>query len=245
MIRVLCPVPDPPSNKLRLAGDRFHYLTRVLRLGTGDSLQVFDGKSRTFAARILFVGTSELELELTAEQLAPQTRPIILLQGLPKGEKLDWILQKGTELGMTTFAAVAMQHCVAKLRPSQIEERRRRWQKIAEEAARQSGRSDVPVILPYRPLSDAVAALSLGTRLFVLNKQERSKRLGQALGSLEDPQQPIALLAGPEGGIDPSEMEWVLRAGGVSVGLGSRILRTETASLAALAVILHLEGDLG
>jgi 16S rRNA (uracil1498-N3)-methyltransferase len=245
MIRVFCPVPDPPPDKLWLDGERFHYLTRVLRLQAGDSLEVFDGKGRTFAARIRSVGPSALELELGLERFAPQTRPIVLLQGLPKGEKLDWILQKGTELGMTSFAAVAMQHSVAKLRPSQIEERRERWQKIAEEAARQSGRADVPLILPYQPLSEAIAGLPPGARLLILNEREHNMRLGQALGSSVGPRSPIALLAGPEGGIHPTEMELALRAGGISVGLGSRILRTETASLAALAVILHVNGDLG
>lgn len=244
MIRVFCPVPDSPPDKLWLDGERFHYLTRVLRLRAGDSLQVFDGKGRTFAAQIRSVGTSALELQIALEGIAPQTRPILLLQGLPKGEKLDWILQKGTELGMTSFAAVAMQHCVAKLRPPQIEERRERWQKIAEEAARQCGRADVPLILPYRPLSDAIAGLPPGTRLLILNEREQNMRLRQALSSA-DPRQPIALLAGPEGGIHPAEMELAQRGGGISVGLGSRILRTETASLAALAVILHVNGDLG
>src|SRR5258708_5486817 len=126
MIRVLCPVPDSPPDKLRVDGERFHYLTRVLRLQAGDSLQVFDGKGRTFAARIRSVGPSALELELALEHLAPQTRPIVLLQGLPKGEKLDWILQKGTELGMTSFAAVARGKCGATHCPSQSGERRQK-----------------------------------------------------------------------------------------------------------------------
>jgi 16S rRNA (uracil1498-N3)-methyltransferase len=245
MIRVFYPVPDSSPDKLSLDGERFHYLTRVLRLQAGDSLQVFDGKGRTFGARIRSVGPSALELQLALEHLSPQTRSIVLLQGLPKGEKLDWILQKATELGMTSFGAVAMQHCVAKLRPSQIEERRERWQKIAEEAARQCGRADVPLILPYQPLSDAIAGLPPATLLLILNEREQNMRLGQALASSADPRQPIALLAGPEGGIHPIEMELALRAGGISVGLGGRILRTETASLAALAVILHVNGDLG
>jgi 16S rRNA (uracil1498-N3)-methyltransferase len=245
MIRVFYPVPDSPPDNLRVDGERFHYLTRVLRLEAGDSLQVFDGKGRTFGARIRSVAPSAVELELALEHLSPQTRPIVLLQGLPKGEKLDWILQKGTELGMTSFAAVAMQYCVAKLRPSQTEERRERWQKIAEEAARQSGRSDVPLILPYQPLPGALARLQPGTRLLILNEREQNIRLGQALASLADPRQPLALLVGPEGGIHPIEMELALQAGGISVGLGTRILRTETASLAALAVILHVNGDLG
>src|SRR5260370_26844486 len=139
MIRVLCPVPDSPPDKLRVDGERFHSLTRVLRLQAGDSLQVFDGKGRTFAARIRSVGPSALELELALEHLAPQTRPIVLLQGLPKGEKLDWILQKGTELGLTSFAAGAMQECVDPTGPSHTAERCVRSGEIAQAGARPRG----------------------------------------------------------------------------------------------------------
>jgi len=245
MIRVFHPIAEERPSKLRIQGERFHYLARVLRVGAGDSLQVFDGKGRTFAARVLSIGTDELELELAPAQTAARAPPVVLIQGMPKGEKLDWILQKGTELGVASIAPVAMRHCVAKLRPPQVEQRRQRWQRIAEEAARQCGRADVPRILPYQPLSDAIRRLPPGTRLLVLDERETSVRLGQGLASLGDTDAPLALIVGPEGGLHPSELRELLEAGGVSVSLGRRVLRTETASLAALAVILHVTGDLG
>ena len=245
MIRVFYPVPEERPEKLGIRGERFHYLARVLRLGAGDSLQVFDGKGRTFAAQVRSIGTDELELELAPARIAAQAPTIVLIQGLPKGEKLDWILQKATELGVASIAPVAMQHCVAKLRPSQVEHRHQRWQKIAEEAARQCGRADVPRILPYQPLSESIRHLSPGTRLFVLDEREPSVRLGQGLVSLGDADAPLALIVGPEGGVHPSELRELLESGGRSVSLGRRILRTETASLAALAVVLHVTGDLG
>ena len=208
-------------------------------------MQVFDGKGRTFAARVLSIGTDELELKLAPARIAAQAPPIVLIQGLPKGEKLDWIVQKGTELGVAGIAPVAMRHCVVKLRPPRAQHRHQRWQKIAEEAARQCGRADVPRILPYQPLSDAIRQLSPGTRLLVLDEREPIVRLAQGLASLGDAAVPLALVVGPEGGVDPSEVRELLEAGAVFVSLGRRILRTETAALAALAVVLHVTGDLG
>src|SRR5258707_8837884 len=154
MIRVFYPVPDSHPDKLSLDGERFHYLTRVLRLQAGDSLQVFDGKGRTFAARIRSVGPSALELQLALEHFSPQTRPIVLLQGLPKGEKLDWILQKGTELGMTSFAAVMLHKIVAQPCPAQTGGRGGKGQKIAEEGAPHKRRAEGPLLLPPPPPAD-------------------------------------------------------------------------------------------
>src|SRR5690606_34987193 len=111
--------------------------------------------------------------------------PLTLLQGLPKGDKLEWILQKGTELGITRFWPVATVRAVVKLDAGRGESKRVRWQKIVEEAARQCGRSDVPEVGLPQPLLQAVQALPPGTRVLVLDEEERARTLSQAVAESE------------------------------------------------------------
>jgi 16S rRNA (uracil1498-N3)-methyltransferase len=169
---------------------------------------------------------------------------LALVQGLPKGDKLEWVLQKGTELGATLFAPADTARAVVKLDEKRAAERVKRWTKIVEEAARQCGRADVPEVHPPRALLEAVASLPPGTRLLVLDEEERARPLGQAVASLPEGD-PLALVVGPEGGLDRGEVTALAEVGGVPVTLGRRVLRTETAALAALAVLQHLRGELG
>lgn len=243
MIRLFSPVPTPAPERLVLDGERFHYLVRVLRLAEGDALEVFDGEGRAFAARVERVDASMATLRLGEQVARAAAAPLALVQGLPKGDKLEWVLQKGTELGATAFAPAATARSVVKLEPKRAEERLRRWTKIVEEAARQCGRADVPRVHPPRPLVEAVEALPPGTRLLVLDEEERATPLGQALGVVGEA--PVALVVGPEGGLERAEVAALVARGGVPVTLGRRVLRTETAALAALAILQHLRGELG
>ena len=179
-----------------------------------------------------------LTLELSEPRPAPRAPPLTLLQGLPKGDKLELVLQKGTELGVAAFFPVVTARAVS--RPKDAEAKAQRWRKIVSEAARQCGRADVPEVAAPGPLADAVAALPKDTRLLVLDEEERALRLSDALTDA-----PLALVVGPEGGLSREEVAQLKAAGGVSVTLGPRVLRTETAALAALAVLLHRMGELG
>ena len=244
MIRALLVVPTPAPERLTVGGERFHHLAHVLRIAPGDTVEVFDGRGRAFVARVEQVGESSLELVLGEERSDEVGRAITILQGLPKGDKLEWIVEKATELGATAIVPVETARAVVKLDPARGEKKRERWQRIAEEAARQCRRSDVPAVLAPARLQDAVASLAEGTRVLVLDEEERAVRLGKVLAPL-GPEVPLALVIGPEGGLAREEVDALLRRGAVAVSLGKNILRTETAALAALSVVLHRDGRLG
>ena len=245
MVRLFAPVPAEAPAELTLGEERRHYLVHVLRLGEGDALEVFDGGGRAFDARVLAL--APLRLALGPARVAPAHRALSVLQGLPKGDKLEWVLQKGTELGAAGFYPVATRRSLVKLDAlgdKRAGSKTARWQKIAEEAARQCGRSDVPQVHPPQPLLEAARALPAGTQLLVLDEEERALPLGEAFRQLAL-RLPVALVVGPEGGLAREEVQALLALGARPVTLGRLVLRTETAALAALAVMAHLDGELG
>ncbi|MFZ5467801.1 MAG: 16S rRNA (uracil(1498)-N(3))-methyltransferase [Myxococcota bacterium] len=245
MVRLFLPVPEEVPAQLRVEGARWHYLARVLRVAKGDVLEVFDGRGRAFEAHIAAASEDHAQLALGSPRAAPPRRPLVLVQGLPKADKLERVLQHGTELGATSFAPVTTARSVVRLSDERAASRLSRWRRIAEEAARQCGRSDIPDVLPVRPLLEAVRALPAGTRILVLDEAARAVTLSQAFTSVRAEGAPVALVVGPEGGLDDEERQALASLGGVPVTLGARVLRTETASLAALALLLHLDGELG
>ena len=244
MVRLFIPLPAMPPAEVVLSGDRRHYLLHVLRLGEGAALEVFDGTGRAFDARVASIEPHQVRLALGPARSAPPRRPVSVLQGLPKGDKLEWVLQKGTELGAAAFYPVATARSVVKLEPRRAQERTARWAKIAEEAARQCRRADVPLVSPPRPLLEAAHALAPGTALLVLDEEESALPLSEAFRACA-PSTPVALVVGPEGGLAREEVTSLVALGARPVSLGTRILRTETAALAALAVMAFLDGDLG
>jgi 16S rRNA (uracil1498-N3)-methyltransferase len=239
MFRVRLEVPTPTPERLRVEGHGLHHL-RVARVVPGEAVEVFDGRGRAWAARLETVDERVAVLLLGEERSEATGRTVVLIQGLPKGDKLDWVLQKSTELGVTAVWPVVTARSVARPKPEALGARHARWFRIVEEAARQSGRADVPEVTALRPLEEAVAALPPGMRLLVLDEDERTGRLGAAAGK-----GPVALVVGPEGGLAREEVDALRAAGGVPVSLGPLVLRTETAGIAALAVIRHLDGMLG
>ncbi|MFP2910393.1 RsmE family RNA methyltransferase, partial [Pyxidicoccus sp. 3LFB2] len=155
MVRLFVPLPEPAPTDVELTGERRHYLLHVLRLGPGDALEVFDGQGRAFEARVASVGEEAVRVSLGTARVAPPRRAVGVLQGLPKGDKLELVLQKGTELGATAFYPVATARSVVKLEPKRAEERTARWTKIVEEASRQCRRDDVPRVETPRALLEA------------------------------------------------------------------------------------------
>ncbi|ADO69515.1 16S rRNA (uracil(1498)-N(3))-methyltransferase [Stigmatella aurantiaca] len=244
MVRLFVPLPEHPPTEVLLSGDRHHYLLHVLRLSEGASLEVFDGTGRAFEARVAAVDAREARLTLGAARSTPPRRALSVLQGLPKGDKLEWVLQKGTELGAAAFYPVDTARSVVKLEPKRAGERTLRWEKIVEEAARQCRRNDVPQVHPPAALLDRARALPPGTQLLVLDEEETAVPLGEAFRACA-PGAPVALVVGPEGGLTREEVAALRALGARGVTLGALILRTETAALAALAVMAHLEGELG
>ena len=239
MIRAF--VPDAREGALAVTGAVCHHLARVLRLRAGDAVELFDGRGHSFSARVVEVGAEAVRLEVGPGRAAPPSRPVAVVQGLPKADKLEWVLQKGTELGASAFFPVTTARSVVKLSgPGGAKQAR--WQRIVDEAARQCGRALVPRVEAPRALLEAARALAETHRLLVLDEEERGLGLAAAVA---DAPGPLALVVGPEGGLGRDEVAALAALGARPVTLGQRVLRTETAALAALAVVRHLDGELG
>jgi 16S rRNA (uracil1498-N3)-methyltransferase len=166
-----------------------------------------------------------------------------LAQALAKGEKLDLVVQKATELGVARIVPLAAERSVVRLDDDRAERRAGRLRRIAQEAARQCGRSDVPPVDAPRTLSGLGALLQAdpGRRGLLLDPEERTMRLAQAARGASH----LLIAVGPEGGFSPAERAQAVAAGFVPVALGRLVLRTETAGIAALAIVQHLAGELG
>ncbi|HEY4184628.1 MAG TPA: 16S rRNA (uracil(1498)-N(3))-methyltransferase [Polyangia bacterium] len=223
-----------------LEGEAHRYLARVLRLGAGDTVELFDGRGLEVTATIDRAGSHDMTLSLGERRqlVLPGTPPVTLLQGLPRGERMDLIVQKATELGAIKVVPVRTARSAAgqQAKPD-------RWEKIAREAARQCGRAELLDIAPLSSLGDAVAALTPGTARVVPWEEAPG---APPLRVLVPPQPTgVAVLIGPEGGLTAEEVALATGAGFRIATLGPRILRTETAAIAALAAIQSQVGGLG
>jgi 16S rRNA (uracil1498-N3)-methyltransferase len=228
-----------------VSDEDYRYLVRVLRLGVGAEVTLFDGRGGEADAVITRLGPRAVEMRVNERRQAerPAGPLLTLIQALARGEKLDLVVQKATELGVGRIIPVTTERAVPRLETMRATSRRIRWQKIAREAARQSGRADVPEVEPVTSLTNAVLAAPRDALKLLLWEEARNTRLRTALPA--KPPASIVVAVGPEGGFSADEVAGAKEAGFVAVGLGPRILRTETASLAALALIGYTLGDLG
>jgi len=238
-------IPEPLPEIVPVDEDRLHYLAHVLRLRVGDALEVFDGRGRAFEATVQGLEPGKAYLKLGAARAVPlsATRPVAIIQGLPKADKLEWVLQKGTELGAASFLLAETERTVVRLSDERGAGRLARWKKIVEEAARQCGRSDVPGVGAPRPLEACVQSLPPGTQVFILDEEERAVSLARALARAPA-NAPLALVVGPEGGLTREEVGALTTRGAIAVTLGPLKLRTETAALVALTVVRLHDGAL-
>lgn len=243
MARILLPPAAIVGDLATVTGPAFHHLARVLRLGVGASLQLFDGQGHRWPATIRELGTERAVLALGPPEEAPPAPELTLAQGLAKGDKLELVVQKATELGVSRVVPLALARSVVKLTPEKGEERAGRWRKIAEEAARQCGRADVPAVESPVTLPSFLAAAQFRGEAVALLHEGETTRL--SVWARAQAGRPLAIVVGPEGGLAPQELALAVAAGAAVVGLGPRVLRTETAGLAALAVLLHVAGELG
>jgi 16S rRNA (uracil1498-N3)-methyltransferase len=210
------------------------YLADVLRLAPGAGIEVFDGRGGRFAAEI---GPGFEWVTLGPREVAPAAAvEITLLVALAKGEKMDLVVQKATELGVGRVLPFEAERSVVRLEPSKGEERAGRWRRIAAEAARQCGRADVPEVAPPAALDRALAALAPGTRTFVFHPGG-GKLDGAAPAA-------VAAVVGPEGGLTDGEVRACEGAGAIRAALGPRVLRAETAAIVAVALLQARFGDL-
>ncbi|MFL5312479.1 MAG: 16S rRNA (uracil(1498)-N(3))-methyltransferase [Myxococcales bacterium] len=239
MHRLFVP-PEQIAELVRLDPAQSRHLELVLRLGPGEELEVFDGKGARWPARIESAGVLRLGPRADPQRGAAD---VWLAQSLAKGEKLDLVVQKATELGATRILPLAAERSVVRLDADRGERRAARLRRIAQEAARQCGRSDVPAVDAPCTVADLAGLLRADPerRGLLLDPEERALRLSQAARGASR----LLIAVGPEGGFTPAERAGAAAAGFAPVTLGSRVLRTETAGLAALAIVLHLAGELG
>lgn len=239
--RLFLPASLHGGASVTLDEDRSHYLRTVLRLRTGDELRLFNGEGTECPAVLRELRRDGVRLELGQPVLLDVESPLSthLGLGISRGERMDLAIQKAVELGVADISPLISEHCVVHLDESRKHQRWRHWQKVAESACEQCGRNRLPEIHEPAPFG-AWLVRQQGIRLLL------DPRDGRRLGELPPPQdRNICLLSGPEGGFAEGERLWALDCGFVPIRLGPRILRTETAALAALTAIQTLWGDLG
>lgn len=225
-----------------LGADESHHLYRVLRLESGDRVYVFDGEGREWEAEVSVAGRSAAELRTLIQLTDPVESPLelVLAQALIKGDKFDLVVQKCVELGVSRIVPLITEHCEIRRAEERLDHRLQRWRKIAIEAVKQCGRRKIPSIVDPLKFGEFVEASS-GPRLMLSEKGGESMRaIAGRLGSIES----LSLCIAPEGGWSQTEMEKAAASDLIFARLGPRILRTETAAIAATAVSMHLFGDM-
>lgn len=224
-----------------ITDEKAHYLFSVLRCKAGDSLIVTDEKGKSYTALILSASRKEVTADITGDYaMNTESRlNLVLVQGLLKGEKMDFVIQKTTELGISAVIPVITER-------SQIRETRKlpRWKKIAEEAARQSGRSIVPAVFEPFAFEDVFDVPGLLAEEGILFWEKGGQKLSAVTNKLRHADR-LSLFIGPEGGFSEKEVNTAAGKGFFTTTLGQRILRAETASLAAVSVLQYALGDLG
>ncbi|PZP65002.1 MAG: 16S rRNA (uracil(1498)-N(3))-methyltransferase [Azospira oryzae] len=242
--RFYCPGLAVGHLRVDLPPAAAHHAARVLRLKVGDAVGLFDGCGAEALGAIVSIGRDKVRVEVLRWQTqapAPALR-LTLVQALCAQEKMDWVVQKAVELGVTRIQPVAAERSVVRLAPDRASRRREHWEGVAIAACEQCGRSHLAEVAPLRPLKawiEEASPPSEAERRLVLTLEASS-----ALSALEPPGSAVTILVGPEGGFTEREVRDAVGAGFQPVKLGPRVLRTETAAIAALAAIQTLWGDL-
>jgi 16S rRNA (uracil1498-N3)-methyltransferase len=229
-----------PGQRLTLPEDAAAHLVRVLRLQAGDECVLFNGDGHDYAARITAATKRGVDAEVLSARAVDNESPlrITLLQGIARGEKMDWILQKATELGIAAVVPVHSERSEVKLEGDRAGKRVAHWRSVLESACEQCGRARVPALAAPQALREATAELPAVPR-YLLDPEA-----GQAIATLSSLPEGCVLAVGPEGGWSPRDREVLRVAGFTGLRLGPRILRTETAGIAAIAALQAMFGDL-
>ena len=246
MARFFLPKERIQHQRGTIVGEELAHLRKVLRLGPGDQLTIFDdtGWEHEAVIRSFSVDRGDVDIVRSYRPERESSLQITLALGLTKGEKTDFVIEKATELGVQTLIPFTSSYTVPKLNDRKIETRTERWQRIALSAAKQSGRTLVPKVLTLCEFQDLVTRPGTGTLKLLCWEREGQLTLKQVYDR-ERNVRAILLVIGPEGGFSFAEAAKAQQAGFQSVQLGRRILRSETAALAALSVVQFLWGDMG
>ncbi len=236
---VRAPLPDLAPGERRLEGAVAHYLARVLRLRAGDAFVAFDPASGSEADAVtVWAEQDAVTVKVGALRAgqAPSAVPITFIQGLAKGDKCDAVVRDATELGATRILVATTKRSVVKLDAARGAERQARWARIAQEAARQCGRSDAPRIDAPTSWDHALAEVAPAAARFVL-WERATEPLGPPLLAALSARSELAFACGPEGGLEDAEVERARAAGWIVASLGPLALRTETVAAAVLGAV--------
>jgi len=239
--RIYTPASLSSDVTIELDENAFSHAVRVLRLKQGDSLILFNGEGGEFEAELADVQKKRASATIGQfhDKDCESPLPIILGQCISRGEKMDYTIQKAVELGVTEIVPLFSERCGVKLNQERMEKRLRHWHSVIISACEQCGRNRIPKLHGAISLTDWQQQLNASLKLVL------DPTADNTLAILKKPQQDVALLIGPEGGLSDDEIAAAIKASFNGIQLGPRILRTETAGLTALSVIQQLWGDLG
>jgi len=245
--RIYQPVPLASGQTIELDAQATVHLTKVLRLRAGDAVVLFNGEESDngedgeFTARVSAVGRRSVMIDIGEFVVRSLESPLelVLLQGISRGERMDYTVQKAVELGVSRIVPVLTERTMVNLKGDRQEKRCAHWQKVVNGACEQSGRNRVPTVTAVKSFTAAIAGVAeAGSLKLVLHH-----RAGTGLAKSAIPRGAVSLLVGPEGGLSAQEIAAAETAGFVPLQLGPRILRTETAALAAISVLQWHWGD--
>ena len=238
--RLYCDLPLSPGAEIALPEAAALHAVTVLRLQPGDTLSLFNGAGGEYSASLVAVNKREARVRLNGFDARERESPlaITLALGISAGERMDYSLQKATELGVAAIVPLATERSVVKLAGERADKRQIHWQHVVIAACEQCGRNCVPLVAPVQKLFSYLAEVDRSQRLLMLSPDAATPM------KLKPCAERVVLLVGAEGGFAPSEYEAAEASGFEPVSLGPRILRTETAPVAALAVLQALWGDI-
>lgn len=238
--RIFQPIPLATDQVVELDAQSAAHLVRVLRLKVGDELVVFNGQGGEYQSTVVSVDRRSASIRIGnfVDRSVESPLELVLVQGISRGERMDYTVQKAVELGVSRIVPVLTERTVVNLKGERQERRREHWQAVVNSASEQCGRNIVPEVCPVLTLQEWLNAPNESTR-FVLHH----RAIPGQMNSVE-PQGTVSLLVGPEGGLSASEIESAETAGYLPLSLGPRVLRTETAAVTALSVLQWAWGDL-
>jgi len=236
--RIHCDIRLGPGAQFSLAPEAAQHVSRALRLKVGDSVTVFDGRGGEYDAVLQRIDRGRVDVKVGAFRDVEREAAVTvgLVQGLPEADKMDWIVQKSVELGVAWIQPVVCDRSVVRLAADRAARREAHWKRVAVAACEQTGRNQVPEVRPTLPFQSWLAEAPPTPRWMLTPG-------APALAQRASPTEPFEILVGPEGGLSEREAEVALLRHCEPVSLGQRVLRTETAALAALAAIHALWGD--
>ncbi|MGP0630425.1 16S rRNA (uracil(1498)-N(3))-methyltransferase [Nitrospina sp. 32_T5] len=246
MHRFFVPADQIDEKRVVVRGSDVNHIRKVLRLGEGDHIFVVDDEGRQWQVRLTGLGAKEVEGEVVTEVSVATESPvkIVMGQALIKGNRFDHLVRKAVELGVHQVLPLETSRCVARIKKQEVEKKLERWQRIAEEAAKQCGRSKIPQVGPNIPdlenFCDQVETCDLKLLFWEDETRARLRDVDNGDKAFAS----IAFVAGPEGGWEPQEVEFLKKRGFQTVGLGPRTLRADSVSLVILSLLQQRWGDL-